>query len=369
MSPAPSQRARRLKYDDKNTSKLRPAELGDVPQMSALFSSVFRSRSKPKTKALEAHMSEILFTHPNYTPENGSLVSVDETGALKTLLTIIPLTYRIGGETVIARLTCGFATTPDANPRAAAAVFLSTRPKSDNILFTDSGAPIGIAHFKAIGGIELQVQALRWYKMFRPLPALISFLRIKLFDRFARLISRGQLPDNSLAKNVTTADGYSVAEATPAVFAEYATRYLARYVVAPVYDEAYVTWAVNASAGDDGRGKLMLAQVRDKNGNVVGVFSVVGEMGGSAHILDLLYEDNAQGAVVDAALLALERSGFTYACSQARPEIIRSLSRYSRIWYRYFTGISATPAPPRSRRRWRAAGPITADWVEKAGHV
>jgi len=326
----------------KSTSKLRPAELGDVPQMSALFSSVFRSRSKPKTKALEAHMSEILFTHPNYTPENGSLVSVDETGALKTLLNIIPLTYRIGEETVIARLTCGFATTPDANPRAAAAVFLSTRPKSDKILFTDSGAPIGIAHFKAIGGIELQVQALRWYKMFRPLPALISFLRIKLFDRFGRLISRGQLPDNSLAKNVTTADGYSVAKATPAVFAEYATRYLARYVVAPVYDEAYVAWALNASAGDDGRGKLMLAQVTDKNGNVVGVFSVVGEMGGSAHILDLLYEDNAQDAVVDAALLALERSGFTYACSQARPEMIRSLSRYSRIWYRYFTGISAT---------------------------
>lgn len=330
----------------KTTSKLRPAELTDVPQMSALFSSVFRSRSKPKTKALEAHLSQLLFTHPNYTPENGSLVSVDENGVLKTLLNIIPLTYRVGEEIVIARLTCGFATTPDANPRAAAAVFLSTRPKDGNILFTDSGAQIGIAHFKAIGGIELQVQALRWYKMFKPLPAAISFLRMKLFDRFPSLISRGQLPNNDLAKNVTTAEGYSVSEATPHVFAEYANRYLADYVVAPVLDEGYVAWAVNASAGDDGRGRLMLAQVQDKNRDVVGVFSFVGQMGGSAHILDLLYADKAQDAVVDAALLALQRSGFTYACSQARPEMIRSLSRYSRIWYRYFTGVSATSRSP-----------------------
>ncbi len=326
----------------KATSKLRPAELADIPQMSALFSSVFRPNSQPKTKALEAHLSDILFSHPNYTPENGSLVSADETGTLTTVLNIMPLTYRVGEEIVISRLACGFTTSPDANPRAAAAVFLSARPKADNILFTDSGAPIAVAHFKAIGGIELQVQALRWYKMFKPVPALISFLRMKLFDRFPRFISRGQLPDNTLAKDVKTPDGHSVVEATPAVFADYANRYLARYVVAPVYDETYVSWAVSASAGEDGRGRLMLAQVQDKNGNIVGVFSFVGEMGGSAQILDLLYADSAQDAVVDAALLALQQSGFTYACSQARPEMIRSLSRYRRIWYRYFTGISAT---------------------------
>lgn len=320
----------------------RPAEPGDVAQIAQLFTSVFRPHSRPDQADLEACLSQLLFTHPNYTGENGSMVAADANGVVKSALTILPMTYRIGEEPVEARLACTFMAAEDANARSIAALIFQLRPRANQISFSDSAAPVSISHLKAIGGIELPVQGLRWYKMFRPLPATASFIRRRLSTRLPRVLGQSALPRYTLQAGTKIASGHSVFEAATTLYAEYANRFLSRYVVAPVYAEKQLDWTIAASSGADGRGRLTLAQVLDENGDVCGVFSFVGVIGGEAQILDLLPADGAEDVVLSAALEALEAAGFAFASAQLRPEMIPALSRYNRIWYRHVTGVAAT---------------------------
>lgn len=327
-------------------AKTRPAEPADVTDIGKLFTSVFRPHSRPDRAEIEACLSRLLFTHPRYTGENGSLVSTDANGEVKSALTILPMTYRIQDEEVEGRLACTFMAAEDANPRGIAALIFQLRPRANAISFSDSAAPVSVSHLKAIGGIELTVQGLRWYKIFRPLPAASNFVRRRLSSRLPKFITPGKIPQYSLQAGTKTPSGHSVFEATPAVYAEHANSLLSRYVVAPVYSAEELEWIIGASSGSDGRGKLILAQVLDDNGAVCGVFSFVGVIGNEAQILDLLATEGSEDAVLAAAFAALEASGFALASGQLRPEMVPALSRYNRIWYRHITGVAATSRSP-----------------------
>lgn len=331
----------------------RPAEPADIAQIAQLFTSVFRPHFRPDTADLEAYLSQLLFTHPGYTGENGSMVSADASGLVKSAMTILPMTYRIGDEPVEGRLACTFMAAEDANARSIAALIFQLRPRTNQISFSDSAAPVSVSHLKAIGGIELPVQGLRWYKMFRPIPATASYVRRRLSSRLPRILGQGSLSHYTLQAGTKIQSGHSVFEATSAIYAEHASRFLSRYVVAPVYSARELDWIISASSGVDGRGRLVLAQVLDENGEVCGVFSFVGVIGGEVQILDLLPADGAEDVVLAAALAALEASGFAFASAQLRPEMISSLSRYNRIWYRHVTGVAATARSPEFKAAMR----------------
>ena len=324
-----------------HVTKVRPAEPADVPQIGALFTSVFRKNFKPNKADLNAYLSQLLFSHPNYTPENGSLVSVDGAGSVKSALTILPMAYRIGEETVTARLACAFMAAEDANPRSIAALIFQIRPRPSQICFSDSAAPVSVSHLKAIGGVELPVQGLRWYKIFKPLPSAIGYVRRRVSQKYPRLLSAGHLPAASSVAGKSSALGYSAREASPDVYADYANRFLSGYTVAPIYTAAGLDWTLKLSSGENGNGRLALAQVHDDNGDICGVFSFAGARGGEAQILDLLAQTGKQDVVLDTALEALKKAGFAFASAQLRPEMIPSLSRHHGIWYRHVTGVSA----------------------------
>ncbi|WP_320194414.1 hypothetical protein RMR10_019215 [Agrobacterium rosae] len=322
-------------------TKIRPAEPADVPQIATLFTSVFRKRSKPDMGDVNAYMSELLFSHPNYEPENGTMVSADGSGSVKSALIILPLTYRIGEETLIARLACAFMAAEDANPRSIAALIFQLRPKASQISFSDSAAPVSISHMKAIGGIELPVQGLRWYKVFKPITAAGGYMRRRISSRLPFKLGAGPLPKPSSLVSTPYASSYSVTEATPDGYATSANRFLANYGVAPVYTAGDLEWTIKMSSGPSGRGKLVLAQVHDENGDICGVFSFVGAVGGEAQILDLLAQNGKQDEVLDTTLAALKDAGFAFVSAQVRPEMIPSLSKHHSIWYRHITGVSA----------------------------
>lgn len=322
--------------------KIRPAQPVDVPQIADLFTSVFRKRFKPDMKDLNAYLSELLFSHPNYTPDNGSMVTADGDGAVKSALITLPLSYRIGEDAVIARLACAFMAAEDANPRSIAALIFQLRPRGDQISFSDSAAPISVAHMKAIGGTELPVQGLRWYKIFKPISAAGGYMRRRIAPRLPFNIGAGGLPDPSIIVGKQHASGYSVTEAKSDVYAAYANQFLTPYAVAPVYTADGLEWTISMSSGPNGRGKLTLAQVHDENGDICGVFSFVGAAGGEAQILDLLSPASKQDAVLETALAALKDAGFAFASAQVRPEMISSLSKHNSIWYRHVTGVSAS---------------------------
>ncbi|NTJ41907.1 hypothetical protein G6L28_04735 [Agrobacterium larrymoorei] len=327
---------------DDQTTRIRPAEPADVSQIGELFTWVFRKNAKPVREDVDAYLSRLLFTHPNYSPENGSMVSVDNAGSVKSALVILPMSYRIDEEPVTARLACAFMAAEDASPRSIAALIFQLRPRGNQISFSDSAAPVSISHLKAIGGVELHAQGLRWYKVFKPLPSAIGFVRRKLANRISSLVGIGKLAETTLSLGAKSTSDHSVFEATPALYAEYANRYLSKNIVAPVYSAEVLEWTVDASSGDDGRGRLTLAQVLDEHGDIVGVFSFVGGYGGEAQFLDFLAEDGKADSVLDAAFAALEKSGFAFASAQLRPEMISSLSTHKDIWYRHVTGVAAT---------------------------
>lgn len=327
-------------------TKLRPAAPSDIPQIREMFISVFRPHSSPDKDDLDASLSQMLFSHPNYTGENGSMVSADDNGTVKSAMTIVPLSYRVGEDMVTGRMACTFMATDDASPRSIAALIFQLRPRGTELIFSDSAAPVSLSHLRAIGAVELPAQGLRWYKLFRPLPATAGYVRRRLFARAPRFIKPGKLPEYALAAGTKTPAGYSVFEATTESFAENANRFLSRYVVAPVYTPANVEWAIAASDRPGGRSKLGLAQVHNENGETCGVFSFAGVLGSEAQILDLLYADGELDNVLDATLAALDASGFAYASAPLRPETIPSLTRYNHIWYRHITGVAGASRSP-----------------------
>ena len=95
-------------------------------------------------------------------------------------------------------------------------------------------------------------------------------------------------------------------------------------------------------AGVAPKARIISLKVLDENGDVCGVFSFVGGLGGEAQILDLLAAEGKTDTVLDAALAALENSGFAFVSAQLRPEMIPALSRHKGIWYRHVTGVAAT---------------------------
>ncbi|NTE88760.1 hypothetical protein [Agrobacterium rubi] len=327
-------------------TKVRPTEPADVTQIADLFSSVFRTRSKPNKAELAAYLSQLMFSHPNYTPENGSIVSVDGAGRVKSTLIILPISYRIGDEPVTARLACAFMAANDANPRSIAALIFQLRPRGHQISFSDSAAPVSVSHLKAIGGTELPVQGLRWYKIFKPLPSAVNYVRRRISQKYPKLLHPGSLPVPIAIAPTVLSSGYSVASADTAVYAQYANQFLSHCTVAPIYSAEHLDWTITASCDADGRGRLVLAQVQDENGDLCGLFSFVGARGGEVQVLDLLWKTGQQDSVVDAVFESLKAAGFSFVSAQLRPEIIPALSRHKDIWYRHVTGVSATSRSP-----------------------
>ncbi|KXG84976.1 hypothetical protein [Agrobacterium bohemicum] len=322
--------------------KIRPAQPADVPQIADLFTSVFRKRFKPDMKGLNTYLSQLLFSHPNYMPENGSMVTADGAGSVKSALITVPLSYRIGEEPVIARLACAFMAAEDANPRSIAVLIFQLRPRGDQISFSDSAAPVSVAHMKAIGGTELPVQGLRWYKIFKPISATGGYMRRRIAPRLPLNLGAGGLPNPSIIVGKPHASGYSATEAKSDVYAAYANQFLTPYAVAPVYTADSLEWTISMSSGPNGRGKLTLAQVYDENGDICGVFSFVGAPGGEAQILDLLSPASKKDAVLETALAALKDAGFAFVSAQLRTEMISALSKHHSIWYRHVTGVCAS---------------------------
>jgi hypothetical protein len=194
---------------------------------------------------------------------------------------------------------------------------------------------------KAIGGIELPVQGLRWYKTFKPVSAATGYVRRRIAPRLPFKIGAGPLPKPPPISETKSLSGYNVIEATPDTYAINANRLLNSYAVAPRYTAADLEWTIKMSSSPNGRGKLVLAQVHDDKGDICGVFSFVGGAGGEAQILDLLAQSGQQDAVLDTALAVLKDAGFAFASAQVRPEMIPSLSKHRSIWYRHVTGVSA----------------------------
>ncbi|MBB3944387.1 hypothetical protein GGQ73_000310 [Rhizobium skierniewicense] len=327
-------------------TRVRPAEPADVAQIADLFASVFRGRSKPNKTELNTYLTQLMFSHPNYTPDNGSIVSVDGTGNVKSVLIILPMTYRIGEEPVTARLACAFMAADDANPRSIAALIFQLRPRVNQISFSDSAAPVSVSHLKAIGGVELPVQSLRWYKVFKPLPAATGYVRRRVSQKYPALLHQGSLPLPASMSGSRTASGFSASPVDVDMYAQYANQFLANYTVAPVYSAPDLDWTIKASSDALGQGRLVLAQVQDGNGVVNGVFSFVRARGGEAQILDLLWQTGKQEAVVDTVFTSLKEAGFAFASAQVRPEIIPALSKQKGIWYRHVTGVSAASRSP-----------------------
>ena len=327
-------------------TKVRPAEPADVAQIADLFASVFRSRSTPDTADLNTYLTQLMFSHPNYTPENGSIVSVDGAGKVKSSLVIVPMTYRIADETVTARLACSFMAADDANPRSIAALIFQLRPRAHQISFSDSAAPVSVSHLKAIGGIELPIQGLRWYKIFKPIPSVASYVRHRVSQKYPTRLRPGALPTPVNIAGTTLPSGYSAGPAEVGVYAEYANRLLSGYTVAPIYTAEHLNWTIDASGDVPGHGRLMLAQVQDENGDLCGIFSFIGASGAEAQILDLLWQTGKQAAVVETVFASLKEAGFAFVSAQLRPEIIPALSKQKGIWYRHVTGVSAASKSP-----------------------
>lgn len=98
--------------------------------------------------------SEVLFESPYYDPAIGSVVHEDEHGEIDSAISVLPIPYRVNGQSIMGRLLCAFMMKPEMSPRGAAELTLTLRPSEKILNFTDSAAPVSLKHSEAIGGLH-----------------------------------------------------------------------------------------------------------------------------------------------------------------------------------------------------------------------
>ncbi len=341
-------------------AKVRPMEPDDVPQVARLFFAAFRKSRLSSFPDFETYLHDLIFTHPNYRAETGSLVSVNAEGRVQGAMSVLPMGYRVDDAPVTSRLLCTFMAAPDANPGGIAELTLSIRPKAGQICFSDSAAPVSVGHFRAIGGQPLPCQSLQWFKVFRPLAFAAGKVADRMPGRLRRLRRAMTVPSRPPAgesgQSGAKTPALTVEEIDAAGFSAQAALLLQDYRVAPTLLPAELEWIGRLSGNGRGHGGLRLLAARDGKGEIAGLFSMVGGMGGVAEVLDIFSRAGAQAAVIAAMLARLRAEGYVYATGRLRLDLIEGFSEQSGIWCRHGAHVYVASRLPGVREAMRTGG-------------
>lgn len=325
----------------KRGRQIRPMTVDDIPQVGRLFYKTFRQRAINSSNAFNDYFEQLFFGSPIYEQQYGSIVHETSTGQISSVVSAVPMQYRVNGKIITARLLCAFMTDPDMPCHGAAELALSIRPRNQDLCFTDSASPASASAFKAGRAALMPVHGLDWCRVFQPAGffAQSAARRSSLVRYGARLpiarpvdhIIRRMIP----ALHVEPGAGIHDEDMAPDLFVSSVQDFLSAYPVRPVWSEPELNWILHIARQNTSLGDLNIRSVWDQNAELIGCFVYFGRPGMIAQVMNIFSRKGNDAVVINRMMYHLEQSGLVAARGHVQPRQLDALSRQRAMFYRH----------------------------------
>lgn len=320
------------------SSSTRPLEPSDLPEVAALFKTIFQGDRRPPSPELIGYFRDLLFGSPAYDREVGSLVHVGPQGRIDAVLCATPIRMRCEGETFTGRMLTNFMS---SDPGAATSLSLSLRRRTQDFLFSESSRPETADALKAMGAAVLPIQSLEWVKVFRPAALGLDHLAhgaggpawralapaAGALDGLTRRLVRRLAPVEPNELHLTPIDTETFIAAAPALLESYALR--------PAWDADELGWLVAMARRRTTNGPLTFARLADRDGRDAGLAAYFAAPGRMALVLNLLVPRGRQTDAAAQALLAhLDAMGCAGARGMCQPREMDAWIRQPGVFFR-----------------------------------
>jgi len=325
------------------TAGVRPMEPRDVEAVAKMFLSVFRGGKRRACGDLVDYLSEFCFGSPVLNRDNGSIVYEASDGRVLAALIGVPMRFRVGGDSVAARLLCSFMADGQQGLRGAAALHKHLRTSHYDLLFSDTAVPRSARHWEALKGGVLPVESLEWRRVFRPSAHLLHRTRRRWCGTGGAVLRQVSRAPAALADGVfrraagpgRAGETLSLRAVDAAAFAEAAHSFLKRFEVHPDWQCAEFEWIATMAARNQSRGRLSFALAETAAGDIKAAYAYYAKPDGPACVLNLLCAPGDEVAAVEALLVRLDADGHTMAHGMAQQFLLAALQVQPHVAFRH----------------------------------
>ena len=337
-----------ISANDVKSRRVRAMKIDDIPAIRTLFQRVFRPHSKSCREAFDQYFQKFFFENPYYDPAIGSVVHENERGEIDSAISVLPIPYRVNGQSVMGRLLCAFMMKPEMSPRGAAELTLTLRPSEKILNFTDSAAPVSLKHSEAIGGITLGTHGLGWTRVFQAASYVANYVaeRRPVLGGWAASsvgkVLNPLFPVPAIRRAAkSTAD---VREITQEEAISLVPGYLQSYLAHPAWTESDIGWLFQMASDNHAAGALRFCAINDRGGSPGGFFCYYRRPNGIAEILNIITKAGMEKHAVDAMLLHLQDEGHIAAQGRVDPRYLNALSQQSIMFFRLKANVCVATA-------------------------
>lgn len=309
---------------------IRPAVPEDMPEIAALYSTVFRTTA-PRD-GLRSALHEIFFGHPWVDDGLPSLVYEGNDRRIIGCLGVMPRPMAMDGRPVQAAVSHTFMVDPASRATLAGMelirAFLSGRQDVSLAQSTSLSRRI----FEAIGGETSLAHSMGWTRVLRPSRYVLSFLKRRglpvIVSTSLRPVCR--TADWLTGRTMPTlfrpaADELCGADLDPDTLRTCLTEFSRDRALRPIYDGRTSTWLLELLAAHGRDVIFNTVLVRDSSRDIIGCYLYYQHATGVADVVRLAARPKAAGQVLDHLFSHAYRRGSVAVSGQLDPRLLPEL--------------------------------------------
>jgi len=318
-----------------------PLQREDIPDVSRLFTKVFRHRDEVGSPSMQAYLDLLYLKNPWSTPSLTSLISRDAHGHLMGFIGSIPRPMLVRRRRIMTVVAGNHMVDPTVkDPFVAVRLLRTLLGQGQELTFSDSANPASCRMWEGIGGrVELQY-SLRWIRLLKPLSTLASTASGRLgapllgnlvwpLTALVDLPLDRMLLNRGIRREARSLRGGSL---DPATLAQLSERFGAKQDLQPSYDEAGLEWLLSLARQKDQYGPLSARVVTDGS-QVIGAHMVHCKWNQTAEVLSLLWKPGFARQVISHLFTSVLRLGGVAVMGRANPWDVSALSTCGSLFF------------------------------------
>ena len=245
----------------------------DLEGVAHLHREVFSDpHALPSSGALQAFYKSVFLDSPFASKASPSLVAM-EGGAVKGFVGVLTREFALAGEKIFIGIGSRFMVAPSVSGLVAASLLRRAARSKIDVFFTDGANEFGGASMRALGGVEIPLYGIQWFKVLRPFRFLSSFVknRSSILGQLCSGISRPlDLMAGPLLAPVGNASG-EWEDLSPKDIVELCGSSSSLYSLVPQYQTFEVEWLLDFCDKSSRRGRFFSKKLPLSEANFGGI--------------------------------------------------------------------------------------------------
>lgn len=259
-------------------------------------------------------------------------------GRIKGFLGVMPRRMQFQGTPLLAAVCSQFVVDPAERGQAGLQMLKRCFAGDQDLSLTDEAADCTRKIWEWCGGVPALPYSMHWVRPLRPALAALT-----LFGDYSRTLASVLSPLARAVDAIVTRPAATCRPAPPAgsrsaldeaTLLQCLNECATRWAIAPAYDAATVTWALQRSRARVDRGALRAMAVRDESDSVIGWFVYHANRDGFSEVLQIVAEPRQQRNVIDHLFDDAWQHGVVMLSGRLEPALAPQLSENRCLLYR-----------------------------------